>query len=292
MDGRLTRHVIEGIRDFNTDQTFECGQCFRWRRGSDGGYTGVVRGCVANIYYDNEEDIITIWSNYMPHSETLRDAFWRDYLDLNRDYAEIKRALVETDPVMYDAIDAGAGIRILNQEPWEALISFLISQNSNIPRIRGCIESLCTAFGERLGTFEGRELYAFPTIKKLSSLKEADLDICSLGYRAKYIAEAARQVNIDGGAFLATADKVDEDKVEAYLKSLSGVGPKVAHCVMLFALRRADIFPVDVWMARVMSELYGIEESDHEAMRVYAHEHFSPWSGIAQQYLFNYIRKK
>jgi N-glycosylase/DNA lyase len=228
----------------------------------------------------------------MPHSETLRDAFWRDYLDLNRDYAGIKRALAEKDPVMYDAIDAGAGIRLLNQEPWETLISFLISQNSNIPRIRGCIEALCTAFGTPIGRFAERELFAFPTIKQLASLKEEDLDICNLGYRAKYIAEAARQVNVDGGAFLATADKAEADKTEAYLKSLSGVGPKVAHCVMLFALRKTDIFPVDVWMARVMNELYGIEEDDHEAMRAYAQEHFSPWSGIAQQYLFHYIRKK
>jgi N-glycosylase/DNA lyase len=292
MDGRLTRLVIEGIRDFNTGQTFECGQCFRWRRESDGGYTGVVRGCFANIHYNNEEDVITIWSDYMPHSEGLREAFWRDYLDLNRDYAEIKRTLAEKDPVMYDAIDAGGGIRILNQEPWETLISFLISQNSNIPRIRGCVETLCTAFGDRLGNFDGRELYAFPTIKQLTALKENDLDICSLGYRAKYIVEAARQINVDGGAFLATADKADADKAEAYLRSLSGVGPKVAHCVMLFALRRTDIFPVDVWMARVMSELYGIDEEDHETMQAYAHEHFSPWSGIAQQYLFHYIRKK
>jgi N-glycosylase/DNA lyase len=292
MDGTLTRHVIEGIRDFHAAQTFECGQCFRWTREVNGSYTGVVRGCFANIHYDNEEDLLTIWSDYMPRSEVLRDAFWRDYLDLNRDYAEIKRTLADKDPVMYDAIDAGAGIRLLNQEPWETLISFLISQNSNIPRIRSCIETLCKAFGDRVGDFEGRELYAFPTVKKLASLKEDDLDICSLGYRAKYLAEAARQVNVDGGAFLAPADKADEEKTEAYLKSLSGVGPKVAHCVMLFSLRKTNIFPIDVWMARVMSELYGLEESDQDAMRAYAREHFSPWGGIAQQYLFHYMRNK
>ncbi|GHU63550.1 DNA glycosylase [Clostridia bacterium] len=286
----VTCHVIEGIRDFNTGQIFECGQCFRWVRGADGGYTGVVQGCFANIYYNNEEDVITIWSDYMPHSETLRDAFWRDYLDLNRDYAAIKRTLSEKDPVMYDATYAGAGIRLLNQDPWETLISFIISQNSNIPRIRGCIEALCTAFGERIGNSGGRELFAFPTIKRLASLKESELDVCSLGYRAKYVVEAARQVNVDGGAFLATAGKANEEKTEAYLTSLSGVGPKVAHCVMLFALRKTDVFPIDVWMARVMSELYGIEESDHNAMRAYAWEHFSPWSGIAQQYLFHYAR--
>ena len=290
MDRRLAQHVIEGVRDFNATQTFECGQCFRWTRGRDGGYTGIVNGNFTNIYYDNEEDIITIWSEYMPASESLRDAFWRDYLDLDRDYADIKRKLREKDPVMYDAIDAGSGIRILNQDPWETLISFIISQNSNIPRIKGCIEALCTAFGEQIGTFEGRELFAFPTLKKLASVKEEELDVCNLGYRAKYIVEASRQVNVDGGAFLATANKADEEKVYAYLLSLSGVGPKVAHCVMLFSLRKTDIFPVDVWMARVMNELYGIDEKDHEAMHKYASEQFSPWSGIAQQYLFNYMR--
>ncbi|MDR3364512.1 MAG: 8-oxoguanine DNA glycosylase [Clostridiales Family XIII bacterium] len=287
----LTKFAIESVRDFDAAQIFESGQCFRFSREPDGSYTGVVRGCFANISYDNEEDRVAIWSDYMPMSDALRERFWRNFLDLDRDYREIKRALSDKDPIMEKAVTAGGGLRVLNQEPWETLISFIISQNSNIPRIRGCIEALCAKFGQRIGSFENRGLYAFPTVAELASANEESLGACKLGYRARYIAEAARQVNIDGGAFLDTADEANTQKAEEYLLSLSGVGPKVAHCVMLFSLKKADIFPIDVWIARAMNRLYGIAEDDHEAMRAYAQGHFSPWGGIAQTYLFDYIRR-
>ena len=286
----LTKLVFENVRDFDIAGIFESGQCFRFLRGKDGSYTGVVRGCFANISYNNEEDILTVWSDYMPKSEALRLRFWRNYFDLDRDYKEIKQTLSDSDPVMERVFLAGGGLRVLNQEPWETLISFIISQNSNIPRIRGCIESLCAHFGEKIGYHENRELYAFPTIRALAGAGEEDLNLCRLGYRAKYIVETARQVNVDGGAFLDTADAVSAEKAEKYLLSLSGVGPKVAHCVMLFSMRKTDVFPIDVWMARAMNRLYGIDENDHEAMREFATQNFSPWGGIAQMYLFEYIR--
>ena len=291
MAGELTRLVIEGVRDFDPAHIFESGQCFRFTREQDGSYTGVVRGCFANISYNNEEDLLTIWSDYMPKSDTLRLKFWRDYFDLDRDYAEIKRALSDKDPVMEKAIIAGSGLRVLNQEPWETLISFIISQNSNIARVRGCIDDLCTHFGEKIGRFENREMYAFPKIRALASINEADLEPLKLGYRAGYVAESARQVDVDGGAFLDTAGSASAEKAEEYLLSLSGVGPKVAHCVMLFALKKTDSFPIDVWIARAMNRLYGIDESDHDAMRGHAMEHYSPYGGIAQMFLFEYIRK-
>jgi len=287
----LTKLVIENIRDFSADEIFESGQCFRFAREKNGSFTGVVRGCFANISYDNEEDVLTVWSDYMPKSDALRTKFWRDFFDLDRDYKEIKRALSDKDPVMEKAIISAGGLRVLNQEPWETLISFIVSQNSNIPRIKGCIEALCERFGEKVGRFEGRDMYAFPTIKALSSATPEDLDICKLGYRAQYIAEAARQVSVDGGAFLDTAYSADDEKAGQYLLTLSGVGPKVANCVMLFSMKKTDSFPIDVWMARAMNELYGIPEKDHDAMREYANSHFSPWGGIAQMYLFEYIRR-
>ena len=224
-------------------------------------------------------------------SESLRLRFWRDYLDLDRDYAEIKRILSDNDPVMAKATIAGAGLRVLNQEPWETLISFIISQNSNIPRIRSCVETLCRLFGEKIGRFEGRDLYTFPGVETLAEVTTADLDECKLGYRAEYIAETARQVDVDGGAFLSTAAAVNYERAEEYLLGLAGVGPKVAHCVMLFALKKTESFPIDVWVARAMNRLYGIPEEDHGAMQDYAREHFSPWGGIAQMYLFEFMRK-
>ena len=289
--GKLTKLTIENIRDFNPEQIFESGQCFRFSREPDGSYTGVVRGCFVNISYDNEEDRITLWSDYMPKSEPLRLKFWRDYLNLDRDYLEIKRALTDNDPVMEKAVFAGSGLRILNQEPWETLVSFIVSQNSNIPKIKSSIEALCRLYGEKLGRFENRDLYSFPSIGALAASRVEDLETCKLGYRAPYIAETARQINIDGGAFLATADKASPEKAEEYLLSLSGVGPKVAHCVLLFSMRKTDSFPIDVWIARAMNRLYCIDENDHETMREYAEEHFSPYGGIAQMYLFEYARK-
>ena len=287
----LIKLVLDNIRDFDTADIFESGQCFRFSREKDGSYTGVVRGCFANIAYDNEEDRLTIWSDYMPKSEGLSLKFWRDYLDLDRDYKEIKQALSDKDPIMEKAILSAGGLRVLNQEPWETLISFIISQNSNIPRIKSCIDSLCTEFGEKIGRFENKDLYAFPAIKALSAAGIEELDICKLGYRTQYIAETARQVDIDGGAFLDTAYAASAEKAEEYLLTLSGVGPKVAHCVMLFSMKKTDSFPIDVWVARAMNKLYGIPEKDYDAMRAYASEHFFPWGGIAQMYLFEFIRR-
>jgi N-glycosylase/DNA lyase len=286
----LTKLVIENVRDFDLAAILESGQCFRFLRGPDGSYTGVVNGCFANISYNNEEDILTVWSDYMPKSETFRLRFWRNYFDLDRDYKEIKQTLSDNDPITERVILAGSGLRVLNQEPWETLISFIISQNSNIPRIRSCIEALCGQFGEKIGYNEDREVFAFPTIKKLARSNEELLDPCKLGYRAQYVAETARQVNIDGGAFLDTADAASTEKAENYLLTLSGVGTKVAHCVMLFSMKKTDIFPIDVWIARAMNRLYDIAENDHEAMREFALQHFAPWGGIAQMYLFEYIR--
>ena len=291
-DDRLTKLVIEDVRDFSAEQIFESGQCFRFSREQDGSYTGVVRGCFANISYNNEEDRLTIWSDYMPKSDTLRMKFWREYLDLDRDYKEIKRILSDKDPVMEKAVIAGSGLRVLNQEPWETLISFIVSQNSNIPKIKGSIGAICHIYGERLGRFENRDLYAFPTIRQLAAARVEDLETCKIGYRAQYIAETARQVDVDGGAFLATASSVSAEKAEEYLMSLSGVGPKVAHCVMLFSMKMTDIFPVDVWVARAMNRLYGIPEDDQKAMHDYAKERFAPYGGIAQMYLFEYARRK
>ena len=287
----LSKLVIENIRDFDISEIFESGQCFRFSREKNGSYTGVVRGHFANISYDNEEDTLTIWSDYMSKSDSLKLRFWNDFFDLGRDYKEIKRELSDKDPVLEKAIIASSGLRVLNQEPWETLISFIISQNSNIPRIRDCIETICKTFGEKIGKFEGKDFYSFPTIKALSSASMEELNQCKLGYRAQYVAEAARQVDVDGGAFLDTADTASPQKTEDYLLSLSGVGPKVAHCVMLFSLKKTDSFPIDVWVSRAMSNLYGISEKDHDAMRAFANKHFSPWGGIAQMYLFEYIRR-
>jgi N-glycosylase/DNA lyase len=318
------RIVFRDVRDFIPTQTFACGQAFRWNRERDGSYTGIAGGRAANIAFTpaspeaSAGDIVirplggAVCAHSDAHSDTPADAgasgaprvagyksyFWENYLDLKRDYGEIKRTLTAGDAVMADAVAHGAGIRILKQEPWETLISFIISQNNHIPRIKACIERLCEGFGTRIDCGDGGARFAFPSVNALASLSEMDLAPCGLGYRARYIAETARQVAETGGAAWleglrgaagnggAAAEEAAADgkAAEKALLSLCGVGPKVAACVLLFGLGRTEGFPVDVWMERVMRERYGI--AGKQAAADYAAARFGPYAGIAQQYLF------
>jgi N-glycosylase/DNA lyase len=296
MTGRLVRTVFKEVTDFNLEDIFECGQCFRWRGQPDGSYSGVVESSFANVSYLPDKSRynvgeVRIWSNLFADDEAKREKYWRDYFDLDRDYTKIKRILTTEDSVMRRAVRAGGGIRILNQNKWETLVSFIISQNNNIPRIRGCIEVLCREHGRNIGALKGEPLYAFPSIGRLSVLRVDDLAACRLGYRAKYISETAGRVAMDGGKMLKDAEKTPTAELEEYLLSLPGVGPKVANCVMLFSMKKTEVFPIDVWMRKVMAGVYGMSERNLSGMKDYAERNFGEYGGIAQQYLFNYIRK-
>ena len=293
----LAEQRFENISDFLPEHTFECGQCFRWRRENDGSYSGVVSGAFANISYTpyaGEEDrgAITIHSSLFTDNPDRREKFWRNYLDLDRDYKAVKQMLARNDKVMTRAIETGRGIRVLNQEKWEVLISFIISQNNNIPRIEGCVENLCSRFGSQAGRIDEREYFAFPAISDLASLYKEDLAECRLGYRAKYIVNTAAAVSLDGGSKLESGDILPIEEIESYLLSLPGVGPKVAGCVMLFSMKKTEVFPVDVWVKRVMNRFYGVNENNLSAIKDFAARNFGNCGGLAQQYLFNYIRVK
>jgi len=278
------RIIIDGIEDFHLDHTFDNGQCFRWNREDDGSYTGVAFSRAVNIDYKEKTLIL---DNVSP--EDYR-TIWKDYLDLDRDYGAIKRMLSEKDPVMKRAVSCGGGMRILRQEKWETLISFILSQNNNISRIKKCVESLCAAHGRPIGTYKGKMRYAFPTPEVLSCLSPEDLGLCRLGYRAKYVIETAKQIASDGGKTLESMDEATAEEAFEYLLSLSGVGPKVAHCVMLFSMGKYESFPLDVWIKRVMNQVYRIEEGNQKKMSEYAARHFGEYGGIAQQYLFYHVR--
>ena len=179
------------------------------------------------------------------------------------------------------AIEYGSGIRILKQDLWETIVSFIISQNNNIPRIRGCVERLADGFGEPVGLDDSGVLrHSLPSVEKLASLEPCDLAEVRLGYRAPYLVKAAREVMERGMPY-------DYESVLA----LTGVGPKVASCISLFGLGDISAFPIDVWVRRLMDRLYGIPENDTKAMKEVAEEHFGDLGGIAQQYLFYYIRE-
>ena len=284
--------IRENIKDFHLDHIFDCGQAFRWEKQDDGSYTGVAGGYIANIQFEPYEEGGTCGRLIMTNvTEDEFDSFWHDYLDLSRDYGLIKTTL-GGDPVMKTAIGYGEGIRLLQQEPWETLISFIISQNNHIPRIKKCIESLSTSFGQLAGEYCGRKYYSLPSPQVLASLTEEDLEVCRLGYRAKYLIETAKKVCEEGEAVLLAAARPETASAEAYeyITGFHGVGPKVANCIMLFALGKYDSFPLDVWMKRVMEEEYGL--TSPKEMAAFAVQNFGEYGGFAQQYLFYYVREK
>lgn len=284
--------IRENIKDFHLDHIFDCGQAFRWEKQEDGSYTGIAGGHIANVRFEPYEADGTngklVLSNV---TEEEFETFWYDYLDLSRDYGEIKEKLGQ-DPVMKTAIGYGQGIRLLQQEPWETLISFIISQNNHIPRIKKCIETLSANFGECAGEFEGRKYYSLPSAAGLAKLTEEDLAVCRLGYRAKYLIETAKKVSQEGLDVLneTAGPAVTSAEAYEYITGFHGVGPKVANCIMLFALGKYDSFPLDVWMKRVMQEEYGL--ASPKEMAAFAAQNFGDFGGFAQQYLFYYVREK
>lgn len=268
----MNRIKFDNIRDMNLEHVFECGQCFRWNKLDDGRYLGVVHnlGCIAKLDEKKGElDLIVSGGD---------EAFWYSYFDLGMDYGKIKDELCKKEPNIEDATKAGYGIRILKQDFYEVLISFIVSQNNNIPRIKKCIEAICENYGDVI-ELEGHKLYSFPSAEVLSSLSEDDLARLKLGYRSAYIIRAAKK-------YLEEGVPSEPDSVLDYY----GVGPKVANCIKLFGLRQLDAFPIDTWVKKIMNDMYGFDEKDVRGMQQFAEEHFGEMGGIAQQYLFDFYR--
>ena len=264
---------LSHFSDFDLVKTFECGQCFRWDVNESGVYAGVAFGRVAKLYHNGNSIFI---SGSIEDFETI----WRGYFDLDCDYAEIRQRLC-IDDFMRRATAYGEGIRILRQDKWEALCSFIISQNNNIPRIKTIIDTLCREFGDAIN-FEDKLFYTFPSAAKLASLDIEHLAPLRCGYRAEYIIRTAKMVD-NGCINLDALSQDTPDTARTALKKLYGVGDKVADCVMLFGLHMLDAFPLDVWMKRAVVQHYGPEFNP---------KIFSPYAGIAQQYIFNYVRNK
>lgn len=252
--------------NFDIRQTFLCGQCFRWTEAEDGTFSGIARGRYLRIR--QEEDGVALLG-----IEEQDIPLWEDYFDLSTDYGKIIERFA-ADGTLSRASRGSSGIRILKQEPFETLISFIISQNNNIPRISGIIGRLCEGFGEEINGG-----YAFPTADRLDGITPEDLAPLRAGFRARYICDAVSKVG---------SGEVDFDEIRALpleaarekLKVIVGVGDKVADCVLLFGFGKYDAFPRDVWVKRLMAEFYpdGLPECTRGV------------EGIAQQYLFDYVR--
>lgn len=244
------RYVIENISSFEPKHIFDCGQCFRWNEEQDGSYTGVVQNHVLNVKKENDKVIFT------GVCEGDIKEICNRYFDLDRDYEKIKEELSKVDIYLKQSISYGEGIRILNQDLWETIISFIISANNNIPRIKGIIERLSKTYGNKI-EWRGNEYYTFPTVEQLSKASIQDLRNLGLGFRDKYIYDTTKKI-ISGEVDLrGLHEEKDTEKIRKVLLSLSGIGPKVADCILLFStLKRFDVFPIDVWVRRVMNDLY------------------------------------
>ena len=260
--------VFKNVRDLDLKETLDCGQCFRWKEREDGGFFGVVRGRSALARMDGDRLILD------GADEADRD-MWFDYFDLGLDYGEVRRRLSAIHPVLAEAARFAPGIRILRQEPYEALISFIISQNNNIKRIAGIVDRLCESFGEPTG--DGS--YAFPTAERLAALEPDDLAPIRAGFRHRYIIDAAWKI-YSGEIDLEALRELPYDDARRELMKITGVGVKVADCALLYGLHRLDGFPLDVWMKRAMAVLFGGTEPSA----------FGEYAGIAQQYIFHYSR--
>lgn len=266
----LKEIIIENVYDFDTAHIFDCGQCFRWNND-----IGVVGTYVCKASYDAEKHLLKLETN------GGAEEFWRNYFDLNTDYSDIRRTLAASDPNIIPALEYGRGIRILNQDIFETIISFIVSQNNNIPRIKKCIEAICARYGEQLGEYFGEMRYSFPSAEVLAEADVCDLAELKLGYRCEYIVSAARQ-------YLKNGAPASYDDLISYL----GIGPKVANCIMLFGLHKADAFPIDTWVKHIMNDMYGFEINDVKGMSEFAGDRFGSYAGYAQQYLFFFYREK
>ena len=285
----MEKLVIKNQDSFKLKDIFECGQCFRWEPKEDGSYIGIIKEGVLRVYQDG--NTITFEGNL---EGDFKEIVY-NYFDLNTDYNIYKQKLSKVDKYMKESICYGDGIRILKQDLWETIISFIISANNNIPRIKKIIGSISKKYGKKV-EFEGQDYFLFPTVEELSKATVEELRSLGTGFRDIRIFNTTRmikskKVDLD---YIKSLD--DSSKIEEELLKLDGVGPKVADCIMLFALKREDVFPIDVWVRRVMNDLYihnEIEEkvSKKEINKI-AKEKFGNLSAIAQQYLFYWKREE
>ncbi len=296
---------LRDVKNFHPKHIFECGQCFRWNRiekDDETRFQGIVHGKVIRVHLKGSD----------VHFENMTiqefNEFFKEYFDLDRDYTKVKKVLSK-DPLLKEAVKFGYGIRVLNQEPFEILISFILSSNNLIPKIKEGIRKISMMYGKEI-SYDGEVHYAFPTPQELSLATEEELRELGVGYRAKYIYSTVQAVR--RAELLKEDEKIreltEEEKEDVLddLKSIAalphaqchkelqrytGVGAKVADCVMLFSMKKEEAFPVDVWVKKAMIHFYGAEGNNLTKIRAFGQKQFGNLAGIAQQYLFYHARE-
>lgn len=261
---------------FDPVHTFLCGQCFRWDEAEDDSFIGITGGYAAKVRGDEGKILI--------EASGGDEAFWKRYFDADCDCSAVKSAIASD--IMTPCINFGGGIRILRQDTWETLVSYIISANNNIPRIKGIVARLCENFGKKI-EFNGKEYYTFPDAEVLANLPLEAFAPLRAGFRDKYISDAARKV-AGGEVSLDALDKMSAEDAALELMKIKGVGKKVADCILLFGLGRYEVFPKDVWIYRILEDVYSVGRSDADD---FVRKTFGKYAGYAQQYLYYYYRE-
>ncbi len=298
----LSEITIESCH-FDLEKTLFSGQAFRWKRVGDE-YRGYIDETFV-VAYEKENEKANEKSIYTPidsdcsnkaavsrcyrfklYGTPLSEDRIRTYFDLDRDYGSILEALSRKDEHLSAAVEFGRGLHIMKQPEFEMLITFILSSNNNIPKIAMTVEALCEKFGRYLGEFEGQSLYGFPSVSDLKNASEDDLRVRAIGYRAKSVYETVQAI-VHGQIDLSAAYSLSHEERIKWLEQFYGVGLKVASCIALFGYADEMAFPVDTWVKKVLAQLYGVEKGHEAFVKQYFNEH----PGIAQQYLFYYIRE-
>lgn len=273
------KNMLVTMKDFDVMKITDSGQCFRMCELEDGSFEVIHNKHYLNIRPSGYDEAAGLFSVEFDCSEEEWERVWKPYFDIETDYEAMALMVDKDDAFLSQAVDYGRGIRILNQDPWEILISFIISQRKSIPAIRTSIERISAMCGDIIETKYGIR-YGFPEPERIAGLTDEQLRECGLGYRAAYVSEAARKV-ASGEFDVYGVGKMNDEELREKLMTLKGVGKKVADCVMLFGYRRLDSFPVDVWIKRALDEKYP---------EGFPFEQYSGYGGIMQQYIFFYMR--
>jgi N-glycosylase/DNA lyase len=269
-------YILEDVKDFLLSQTLECGQCFHFVRISEEEYYISAMGRILHIRQTGNRVI------FFDTTEKEYEEIWEHYFDLDRDYSLIKSRLLQADDSLKAAIDEMWGVRILNQDFFETMISFIISQNQQIPRIKQIVANISASYGVK-----GEALDIFPDVKRILDAGEDGIKACKAGFRAGYIIDACEKY-ISGDINEENLRALPYDECIEKLKMVKGIGDKVANCIALFALGKRNAFPIDVWMKRIMESLYFDGDTPNSRIAEFARERYGEYGGYAQQYLFYY----
>lgn len=271
-----THHLEKS--NFDLFKTIDCGQCFRWSHTGER-FIGVVNKSILVIVEEASQYTVDVYGSPLSKSDL------QHYFDLDTDYEPIYNVLMARDETLKKAVESGWGLRMMHQAPFETLISFILSSNNNIPKIKMTIEALAERFGEPLGTLEGQAFYAFPEVHPLAEASLEALNVKAIGYRAKSVSFTAKKI-VEESLDLSVPFALTADAGRTWLKQFYGVGDKVADCILLFAYEKEEAFPIDTWVKKMLMTLYGVEKNHMDFIKHY----FIAYPGVAQQLLFYYIR--